>query len=49
MVTFGGRFREGDATGFITKAMAKGGVLGDWRQLDQAGAWGRAIADELGG
>jgi len=49
VVTFGGRFREGDASGWITKAMASSGVLGDWRRLDHAEAWAHAIAEELAG
>ena len=48
VVTFGGRL-EADAPGPIAKAMARNGMAGDWRQLDQAAAWGNAIADELGG
>jgi menaquinone-dependent protoporphyrinogen oxidase len=48
VVTFGGRLAEG-VQGFIAKAMARNGKAGDWRQLDQAAAWGNAIADELGG
>jgi menaquinone-dependent protoporphyrinogen oxidase len=49
VVTFGGRFRAEDASGFIAKAMAKGNVLGDWRRLDHAEAWANSIAGELGG
>ena len=49
VVTFGGRFREEDASGFIAKAMAKGGVLGDWRRLDHAEAWANTIAESLAG
>jgi menaquinone-dependent protoporphyrinogen oxidase len=49
VVTFGGRFREEDASGFIAKAMAKGGVLGDWRRLDHAEAWANTIAGSLAG
>jgi menaquinone-dependent protoporphyrinogen oxidase len=49
VVTFGGRFREEDASGFIARAMAKGGVLGDWRRLDHAEAWANAIAGSLAG
>jgi menaquinone-dependent protoporphyrinogen oxidase len=48
VVTFGGRLAE-EAEGFIAKAMARNGKAGDWRDLDQAAAWGNAIADELGG
>jgi menaquinone-dependent protoporphyrinogen oxidase len=48
VVTFGGRLAE-DAQGFIAKAMARNGKAGDWRDPDQAAAWGNAIADELGG
>lgn len=46
VVTFGGRLPV-DAKGFIAKAMARDGKAGDWRRLDQAAAWGNAIADEL--
>jgi menaquinone-dependent protoporphyrinogen oxidase len=49
VVTFGGRFREEDASGFIAKAMAKGGVLGDWRRPDHAEGWANVIAGELAG
>jgi len=48
VVTFGGRL-DAEAPGPIAKAMARNGMAGDWRQLDQAAAWGDAIADELGG
>jgi len=48
VVTFGGRL-PGEASGFIAKAMLRQGRGGDWRQLDQAAAWGNAIADELAG
>ena len=48
VVTFGGRL-DPDAAGAIGKAMARNGMAGDWRQLEQAEAWGRAIADELAG
>ena len=47
VVTFGGRL-EADSPGPIAQAMARNGMAGDWRQLDQAAAWGNAIADELG-
>lgn len=47
VVTFGGRFRAEDASGWMAKAMAKGGVLGDWRRLDHAEAWANTIAGEL--
>jgi len=46
VVTFGGRLPV-EAKGFIAKAMARNGKAGDWRRLDQAAAWGNAIADEL--
>jgi menaquinone-dependent protoporphyrinogen oxidase len=48
VVTFGGRL-DPETAGAIGKAMARNGMAGDWRQLDQAAAWGSAIADELGG
>lgn len=48
VVTFGGRL-PGHARGFIARAMLRNGRGGDWRQLDQAAAWGNAIADELAG
>ncbi len=48
VVTFGGRL-DPDLAGAIGKAMARNGMAGDWRQLDQAAAWGRAIAGELEG
>lgn len=47
-VTFGGRL-DPERAGAIGKAMARNGMAGDWRQLDQAEAWGGAIADELAG
>jgi len=48
VVTFGGRL-EADAPGFIAGAMARNGKAGDWRRLEQAEAWGGAIAAELAG
>jgi menaquinone-dependent protoporphyrinogen oxidase len=48
VVTFGGRL-PGDARGFIARAMLRNGRGGDWRQLEQAAAWGNALADELSG
>jgi len=48
VVTFGGRLDPAVA-GVMGKAMARNGMAGDWRQLDQAAAWGQAIADELRG
>jgi menaquinone-dependent protoporphyrinogen oxidase len=48
VVTFGGRL-DPDLAGAIGKAMARNGMAGDWRQLDQAAAWGNSIADDLGG
>lgn len=47
-VTFGGRL-DPERAGAIGRAMARNGMGGDWRQLDRAEAWGRALADELGG
>jgi len=46
VVTFGGRL-DPERAGAIGKAMARNGMAGDWRQLEQAEAWGIAIADEL--
>jgi menaquinone-dependent protoporphyrinogen oxidase len=48
VVTFGGRL-DPDAAGAIGKAMARNGLAGDWRQLEQAAVWGRAIAEQLVG
>jgi len=47
VVTFGGSL-DAERAGAIGKAMARNGMAGDWRQLEQAAAWGDAIADELG-
>jgi len=47
VVTFGGRLDPVTA-GVVGKAMARNGMAGDWRQLEQAAAWGQAVADELG-
>jgi menaquinone-dependent protoporphyrinogen oxidase len=46
VVTFGGRLAE-EGAGSIARAMIRNGKGGDWRQMDQAAAWGNAIADEL--
>ncbi|MBN2113401.1 MAG: flavodoxin [Acidimicrobiia bacterium] len=48
VVTFGGRL-PADARGFIARAMARNGMGGDWRRLEQAEAWGGAMAAELEG
>jgi menaquinone-dependent protoporphyrinogen oxidase len=48
VVTFGGRL-PADPPGSIARAMVRNGKAGDWRQLEQAAAWGEAIADELAG
>ena len=47
-LTFGGRLEAG-APGFIAQAMVRNGKGGDWRRLDQAEAWGRSLAGQLGG
>lgn len=45
-VTFGGRL-EPDARGFMARAMVKNGHVGDFRDFDQARAWGFDVAGEL--
>lgn len=44
--TFGGRLAA-DAPGFMAQMLVKRGMVGDFRDMDQATAWGRSIGDEL--
>lgn len=45
-ITFGGRLTP-DAKGWIAQAMVKRGIVGDYRDMEAAQAWGRSIAAEL--
>ena len=44
--TFGGRL-EAEPKGLIARAMARNGMAGDWRDMEQIHAAGDAIADAL--
>jgi len=44
--TFGGRLAA-DAPGFMAQMLVKRGMVGDFRDMGQATAWGRGIGEEL--
>lgn len=46
--TFGGRLAA-DTRGFIARSMARRGLVGDFRDMQQVRAWARTIAAELHG